>query len=916
MAEPKNQEINEILIDDFDDSLSGLGLDVNSTIFDMSQALLTLPNGNSLFTYELCAPISAATKLEDETLTYLNQSQPYELRLQRSGEDLKILESQIILTFHDKRFQHHEKELIESWQNHHPGERLLDLETSLSFGFFDVTFPSVNSIKFLWKDVEASIFFIIQCTSSEFSPRKQGGEKGVPFRIQVETYQDGRIIHAACCQVKTFKSKGADRKQRTDREKIEKKFRNERIAFRPETSTTILMDLELKSTKELNYSNDMEYRLIKQNRKINQLTKLHESSTTNQVCQWLKENRFEQFINTFRDFSGIDILRLSREDFIQICGLIDGIRLENALHSKKVKAKLSLYLCQESPSMASRRRKKSREEILSSSPKPTHCKRTMKEVSSDEDESYYDKHKKKWIEMLEKKVFHGILLYDFSLSSLMKNISPLYGLDCDKMSDAFLVTKEDYCVLLTDQLIEGINESHFATAVEQTEHSVENKNLFGIKSTMSNGHLLTEAPVAVDFWTNKNNCLQGRLLFLSHCHSDHTKGLNKKWNQVFYASEISAAIAKNVLGVNEKYIRILSVNVKHKLETSTGKVVNVRLIDAEHCPGAVMFLFEGDFGSILYTGDFRFERCFKSISCLPKEVDVLYLDNTYCSEKYRTFPSRIDALEKIIELCLVKNKIRIITPKIGKENILITVAAANNTKVVVDHSHMNIIQQLEDVDISMFTTDRDGGKIIALPYKLKNKACDETEHFTLLPSGQAEPKVREHCAIIPYSDHSSLEELEAFVKLVKPTIIKPIVKLDNTDFSIFKKYMRSKQKIVYDFHDIGDNDNNDEDNDYVEKEKCNYNKRNIMETDKGVEEEENEDENADEKCEGGGEEEEDDDDETDDDKIIEEEHEKDDENMTEENMVNFNQNCCLFKFKDDNDRKRFVQEYVDKLLNS
>lgn len=116
--------------------------------------------------------------MEDETLTYLNQSQPYELRLQRSGEDLKILESQIILTFHDKRFQHHERELIESWQNHHPGERLLDLESSLSFGFFDVTFPSVNAIKFLWKDVEASLFFIIQCTSSEFSPRKQGGEKG------------------------------------------------------------------------------------------------------------------------------------------------------------------------------------------------------------------------------------------------------------------------------------------------------------------------------------------------------------------------------------------------------------------------------------------------------------------------------------------------------------------------------------------------------------------------------------------------------------------------------------------------------------------------------------------------------------------------------------------------------------------
>lgn len=62
-----------------------------------------------------------------------------------------------------------------------------------------------------------------------------------------------------------------------------------------------------------------------------------------QTGAWLRASRFQVFESTFSNFSAGDILRLSRDDLIQICGLADGIRLFNALHFKTPAPKLSLY---------------------------------------------------------------------------------------------------------------------------------------------------------------------------------------------------------------------------------------------------------------------------------------------------------------------------------------------------------------------------------------------------------------------------------------------------------------------------------------------------------------------------------------------------------------------------------------------
>jgi Cft2 family RNA processing exonuclease len=61
-------------------------------------------------------------------------------------------------------------------------------------------------------------------------------------------------------------------------------------------------------------------------------------------------------------------------------------------------------------------------------------------------------------------------------------------------------------------------------------------------------------------------------------------------------------------------------------------------LDANHCPGAVMFLFQVGQRHILHKGDFRWncDRMYASLKdfiALKIRLDDLFLDTTYCNKK-------------------------------------------------------------------------------------------------------------------------------------------------------------------------------------------------------------------------------------------------------------------------------------------
>ncbi|NWY20491.1 TFCP2 factor, partial [Aphelocoma coerulescens] len=184
------------------------------------------------------------------------------------------VQSVVRVVFHDRRLQYSEQQQLEGWRWSRPGDRILDIggcrgwggaqggrrgradpppaDIPVSVGILEPQIhPTLlNTVEFLWDPCRrTSVFVQVHCISTEFTLRKNGGEKGVPFRIQIDTFGAGgkgdppEHLHSASCLVKVFKPKGADRKQKTDREKVEKQPAPEREKFQPAYESTVLAEV-------------------------------------------------------------------------------------------------------------------------------------------------------------------------------------------------------------------------------------------------------------------------------------------------------------------------------------------------------------------------------------------------------------------------------------------------------------------------------------------------------------------------------------------------------------------------------------------------------------------------------------------------------------------------------------------------
>ncbi|XP_069790999.1 transcription factor CP2-like protein 1 isoform X2 [Narcine bancroftii] len=422
------------------------------------------------FQYLLCAATSPAVKLHEETLTYLNQGQSYEIHmidnktLEGSQETTgKYIKSIIRVVFHDRRLQYTENQQLEGWRWNRPGDRILDLDLPLSLGILEPRANplQLNSVEFLWDPTKRTSAFVqVHCISTEFTPRKHGGEKGVPFRIQIDTFKQNENgeytehLHSASCQIKVFKPKGADRKQKTDREKIEKRTIQEREKYQQSFETTIFTEcspwpdtLYINSTSiscntlPVSFSgSEGDCSPTSQEEFLPLSTDYLLPTASNQETQhWLIRNRFAAFCQLFINFSGVDLLKMSKEDLIQICGPADGIRLFNSIKGRNVHPKLTIYMSQE----------------------------------PEWNRENYHLHKQQSKGVVDTSyVYHAIFLEELTAVELTEKIAKMYSISPQQINQIFRQGPSGIHVLVSDEMIQNFcDEICFVICILKAEQT-------------------------------------------------------------------------------------------------------------------------------------------------------------------------------------------------------------------------------------------------------------------------------------------------------------------------------------------------------------------------------------------------------------------------------------------------------------
>ena len=369
--------------------------------------------------------------------------------------------------------------------------------------------------------------------------------------------------------------------------------------------------------------------------------------------------------------------------------------------------------------------------------------------------------------------------------------------------------------------------------------------------------------IRVDDFGHRVPLYPEKTYLLTHFHADHYRNLGPHWKDAkILCNSQTARLAIEILGVSPDFLIVVPM----KTRFNVSKDVDVYFIDANHCPGAAIVVFFVSEQVYIHTGDFRAsnqmidnDTVLSSLCQNKGQPEAIYLDTTYAHPKH-SLPDRRKCIEWIGNLFqrkVLESKERVLfvvmTYLMGKERILeevekrmkedgIFLVSERKGRVLkmLDNLSSRFKERLRVVDESAslleetksatpvqvvswgkagqfvpggWRFDADFGYLCRLQ---KNVNAERT--IVIIPTGwvyskksnselgiQTQQSESGNIEIhqVPYSEHSSYDDLRNFVKRLKPVSVVPtVVSFQKSDSA--KQRENKIRRVTKQFSDLID----------------------------------------------------------------------------------------------------------------